>query len=219
MKISVIIPVYNEKSTLREILRRVEDTPFKKEIIIVDDSSTDGSREIIEELNESYRKIFHKNNLGKGACIKSALNLARGDIIVIQDADLEYAPSDYPKLIEPILQNKAEVVYGCRNRSISIFSIGAKLVTCLTNLLYKSSLRDVLTGYKSFRADIIKKMGLHAKGFDFCTEITSKLLKNGYNIYEVPIKYNPRRLREGKKIKIKDGFLCLYTLLKYRFFN
>lgn len=221
MKISIIIPVYNEYKYLPTLLEKVKKTQYNKEIIIVDDCSTDGTWEWLEN-NCNYAKIVrHEKNEGKGAAIRTGLNLAEGDIIIIQDADLEYDPENYPSLIEPIVEAKANVVYGSRNilkneKYSKLYYFGVVFLTQITNLLYNSRISDMETGYKVFKKNVIKNIKLKAKKFDFEPEITAKILRKGYKIYEVPITYKPRKREEGKKLGIRDGIIALFTLLKYR---
>jgi len=225
MRLSVIIPVYNERATIREILRQVRAVGLADEIIVVDDGSTDGTREILEEEARSgdIRVIYHERNMGKGAAVRTGIAHATGDILLIQDADLEYDPRDYPRLIRPILEGRASVVYGSRflgPRKAMLFwhMIGNKFLTLVTNLLYDAILSDMETGYKVFRAEVVQGIPLHARGFEFEPEITAKILKRGYRIFEVPISYYGREFREGKKIRpIRDGLKALWTLIKYRF--
>jgi glycosyltransferase involved in cell wall biosynthesis len=225
MNLSVIIPVYNEEKSIREILRRVQATGLATEIVIVDDGSQDGTREILKELDgkDGIRVILHEKNQGKGAAVRTGLNAATGDILLIQDADLEYDPRDYPALLRPIEENLADVVYGSRflgaPRRTAMFwhMVANKLLTFATNLLYNNILTDMETGYKVFRREILDGMTLHAKRFDFEPEFTAKILKRNVRIFEVPITFNPRDYDEGKKIKLKDAFEAIWTLLKYRF--
>ena len=225
MKLSVIIPVYNEKRTLAQLLDKVIAVKLDKEIIIVDDFSTDGSREIIQEYAKrpGVKPVFHERNYGKGKAITSGINYITGDIVVIQDADLEYEPEDFPKLIEPILQGKTDVVYGSRElgtthqHSYFSFYIGGKFLSWLTNFLYGSNITDEPTCYKVFKADLLKSIPLHCVRFEFCPEVTAKVLKRGHTIVELPIHYYPRTKNEGKKIKWKDGIEAIWTLLKYKF--
>ena len=226
MKLSVIIPAYNEKNTIREILKRVRQQQMHKEIIIVDDYSTDGTREILLNENGLDLKIFmHPENLGKGCAIRTALDHVTGDIVIIQDADLEYDPNDYERLIRPITERKADVVYGSRRlnnsneRSYHRYYFGGVALTILTNILFRSNITDEPTCYKAIRTEILRKLNLKAKRFEFCPEVTAKVLKRGYQIHEVPISYYPRHFQDGKKIKYKDGLVAIYTLLKYRFFD
>ncbi|SNB70381.1 glycosyltransferase family 2 protein [Thermoflexus hugenholtzii] len=225
MRLSVIIPVYNERATIREILRQVRAVGLADEIIVVDDGSTDGTREILQEeaRNGDIRVIFHERNMGKGAAVRTGIAHATGDILLIQDADLEYDPRDYPQLIRPIQEGRAAVVYGSRflgPRKAMLFwhMIGNKFLTLVTNLLYDAILSDMETGYKVFRADVIRNIPLRARGFEFEPEITAKILKRGYRIFEVPISYYGREFKEGKKIRpLRDGLKALWTLIKYRF--
>ncbi len=228
MKLSVIVPVYNEAKTIREILQRVAATGLPHEIIVVDDGSTDGTREILRELEASgeipnLKVIYHERNQGKGAAVRTGFRHATGDVLLIQDADLEYDPEHYPVLLEPIQKGLADVVYGSRflgapRRPILFWNMVAnKILTLVTNLLYNTILSDMETGYKVFKREVIENMPLHARGFEFEPEFTAKVLKRGYRVFEVPIAFNPRDYSEGKKIKAKDGFIALWTLLKYRF--
>lgn len=224
-KITIIIPVYNEIKTLNQILEKVEKTDFcglEKEIILIDDGSTDGTKELYSTL--SYKVLYHDVNQGKGAAIRTGLKEATGDIIVIQDADLEYDPVDYKDLIQLILDNKADVAYGTRlnggkpSRAFMFHHLlGNKLLTLITNILYNTTLTDMETCYKAFRADFIKDITIKSDRFDFEPEITAKVLKKGARIYELPISYYGREYAEGKKITWKDGFQAIWTLIKFRF--
>jgi glycosyltransferase involved in cell wall biosynthesis len=223
LKLSILIPIYNERATILEILKRVQAVPFEKEIIAVDDGSTDGTRELLAQA-QGVTVLYHQRNQGKGAAIQTALQHATGDIIVIQDADLEYDPRDYKQLIEPIIEGRAKVVYGSRflgPRMAMFFwhMIANKMLTLMTNILYDAILSDMETGYKAFRADIIKGMRLRSHRFDFEPEVTAKILKRHIRIFEVPISYYGREYSEGKKIGMKDGFVAIWTLLKYRFMD
>ena len=225
MRLSVIMPVYDEVATVRTILNRVRAIPIEKEIIVVDDGSTDGTRDVLrEEANEeSTRVLFHAQNQGKGAAVRTGIAEAVGDIILIQDADLEYDPRDYAALLAPIEEGRAKVVYGSRflggPRKAMLFwhAVGNKLLTLITNVLYDSILSDMETCYKVFSADVIKGLPLHAKRFELEPELTAKVLKRGHRIYEVPISYTGREFDEGKKISWRDGFRAIWTLIKYRF--
>jgi len=227
MKLSIIIPVYNESKTLKEILKRVESVdlrPIEKEIIIVDDFSTDGSKEILKELEKDgkYVILYHERNIGKGGAIKTALNEVTGDVVVIQDADLEYDPEDYKKLIKPILEGKAKVVYGSRftgERKNMFYHhwIGNKFLTFVTDILYNTTLSDMETCYKMWKTEIIKSIDIKSNKFNFEPEVTAKVLKKRIRIYEVPISYAGREYEEGKKISWKDGISALWCLIKYRF--
>lgn len=228
-KLSIIIPVYNEKYNLASILNNVKKTKLKninKEVIVVDDGSTDGTKNILKKIRDKSIKIIrHKKNMGKGSAIRTALKYTTGDIILIQDADLEYSPEDYQKLIAPILEGKANIVYGSRllgqksRYSKFAYYVAGRLLTLLANILYGISITDEPCGYKVFKADIIKSIPLKCKRFEFCPEITAKVSKKGIKIYEVPVSYNPRSRKEGKKIKFKDWLEAVFTLIKYRFTN
>ncbi len=225
MKLSVVIPVYNEAQSIQEILKRVQDTRLPWEIIVVDDGSQDGTREILQQMDgqNGIRVILHERNQGKGAAVRTGINAARGDVILIQDADLEYDPRDYPVLLRPIEEGVADVVYGSRflggpRRVVMFWHMVANfLLTLMTNILYNTILSDMETGYKVFRREVVEGMPLHARRFDFEPEFTAKVLKRHYRIFEVPISFNPRDYSEGKKIKLKDAFEAVWTLLKYRF--
>lgn len=225
MKLSVIVPVYNEKNTIQEILSRVQKMQLADEIVIVDDGSVDGTREILENYvgKEPFRVIFHEKNQGKGAAIRTGLQAVQGDIILIQDADLEYDPREYPNLLKPIQEGVADVVYGSRflgapRRPILFWNMVAnKILTLVTNILYNNILTDMETGYKVFRREVIAGMPLRARRFDFEPEFTAKILKRKVRIFEVPIAFYPRDYSEGKKIKMKDAFEAMWALLKYRF--
>lgn len=228
--LSIIIPAYNEISTIKEMLSQIEQVdigPVKKEIIIVDDGSTDGTRDFLDKQIKKYKVVFHKKNMGKGFAVRTGIKNATGDIIIIQDADLEYDPNDYKKLITPILQGKSKVVYGSRrlhkkNKQYSGFSffVGGVGLTIIANILYPNlKITDEPTCYKVFRSDVIKSIPLECKRFEFCPEVTAKVAKRHIKIKEIPIKYFPRHSDEGKKIKWKDGVEAVWTLLKYRFMN
>ncbi len=226
MKLSIVIPVYNEKNTIREILKRVHKTNLADEIIVVDDGSTDGTRDILKEIEKEIPGVsifYHAKNSGKGCAVRTGIEKAAGEVIIIQDADLEYDPRDYPALLKPIEEGIADVVYGSRflgapRRPILFWNMVAnKILNFVTNVLYNNILSDMETGYKVFRRDIVKDIPLHARGFEFEPEFTAKLLKRHIRIYEVPISFNPREYSEGKKIKMSDGFIAMWTLFKYRF--
>lgn len=225
MKLSVVIPVYNEAKSIQEILRRVQATELPWEIIVVDDGSQDGTRDILQQMDgqNGIRVILHEQNQGKGAAVRTGLSAARGDVILIQDADLEYDPRDYPILLRPIEEGIADVVYGSRflggpRRVVMFWHMVANfLLTLMTNILYNTILSDMETGYKVFRRQVIEGMPLHAKRFDFEPEFTAKVLKRHYRIFEVPISFNPRDYSEGKKIKLKDAFEAVWALIRYRF--
>ena len=225
MNLSVIIPVYNEVENICEIIKRVQSLHLANEIIVVDDGSTDGTRALLTELDgkENVRVILHDHNQGKGAAVVTGLRAAKGDLLLIQDADLEYDPRDYPELVKPINEGIADVVYGSRflggPRRVAMFwhMLANKLLTVMTNILYDTILTDMETGYKVFRRGVIDGMNIRSKRFDFEPEFTAKILKRRYRIFEVPITFNPRDYSQGKKIKLKDAFAAVWTLLKYRF--
>ena len=225
MKLSVIIPIYNEVESIREIVKRVQETKLAWEIILVDDGSIDGTRDLLKEMDgkDNVRVILHEKNQGKGAAVRTGFDAAQGDVLLIQDADLEYDPRDYPTLVKPLEEGIADVVYGSRflggPRRVVMFwhMIANYMLTFMTNILYNTILSDMETGYKVFRKEVIEGMPLRAKRFDFEPEFTAKVLKRKYRIYEVPISFNPRDYSEGKKIKLKDAFEAVWTLIKYRF--
>lgn len=225
MKLSIIIPVYNEKATIENLINRVLLVPVEKEVIIVDDGSTDGTRDILKNIaigKENIKVLFQPQNKGKGYAIRRAIHEITGDVVVIQDADLEYDPMDFLKLLRIIEEGKANVVYGSRilgknPRSSFSFYLGGRFLSFLTNILYGTSITDEPTCYKMFKSDIIKSLDLYCNGFEFCPEVTAKLARKGIQIKEVPIKYNPRSKKEGKKIRWKDGFIAIWTLIKNRF--
>jgi dolichol-phosphate mannosyltransferase len=220
--VSVIVPVYNEAAHIDDILRAVHASPVKKEIIIVDDGSTDGTREKLQALPplDDVTIVFHEKNYGKGAAIRTALAYARGEYVLIQDSDLEYDPQDYPALLRPLEKREANVVYGVRpdrpERGLRFF-LGAKLLTHLANVLYGARIHDEATCYKVVRRSLLQRMQLECRRFEFCPEVTAKLCRMGERIAEVPISYNPRSAMEGKKIRSSDGWLAIWTLIRYRF--
>lgn len=225
MKLSVIVPVYNEKNTIREILKKIMEVELYKEIIVIDDNSSDGTKEILKneyEDKENFKIVFKEKNEGKTDAIKTGLKYVDGDVVIIQDADLEYEPQDYVKLIEPILENKADVVYGSRflnkKYKLSLWYLANKFLTYLTNLFTKLNITDMETCYKAFRSEIIKNVKIESKRFGFEPEITIKIARRKYRITEVPISYNPRSFKKGKKITWKDGFSAIWTILKYSLF-
>jgi len=228
MKLSIIIPVFNEEKTLEEIVRRVLAVGLpgvKKEIIIIDDRSTDGTGETLEKIKKEYPEFkiyYHQQNQGKGAAVRTGLKQATGDYILIQDADLEYDPRDIPRLLKPVQEKKAEVVYGSRftgeHRNMFFWHMmGNKLLTFTTNLLYNTTLSDMEVCYKLFSKDSLKGVVLKENRWGFDPEITTKVLKKGIRIYEVPISYSGREFSEGKKIFWKDGLKILWVLIKYKF--
>lgn len=225
MNLSIIVPVFNEKTTIEEILHRVIKTGLVYEIVVVDDGSQDGTREILARLDgqSGIRVVLHDRNQGKGAAVRTGISQAKGDVILIQDADLEYDPREYPVLLKPIQENIADVVFGSRflgaARRPTLFwnMVANKILTLVTNILYNNILTDMETGYKLFRRFVVQDMTLRARGFDFEPEFTAKILKRKVRIFEVPITFNPRDYSEGKKIKMRDAFIAMWTLFKYRF--
>ena len=220
--VSVIVPVYNEVENLDDLLRAVVASPVKKEIIVVDDGSTDGTREKLRALPaiDELTILFHERNCGKGASIRTALAHVRGEYVLIQDSDLEYDPSDYPALLAPLESGEANVVYGVRpdrpERGLRFF-LGAKFLTHLTNLLYRADIHDEATCYKVLRRSLLAQMELECRRFEFCPEVTAKLCRMHEKIAEVPISYHPRSAIQGKKIRHADGWLAIWTLIRYRF--
>ena len=227
MNLSVIIPVYNEVKNIQEILKRVQAMKLAKEIVVVDDASQDGTRDILKTLDgkKKIRVIFHEKNQGKGAAVVTGMKAATGDVLLIQDADLEYDPRDYPALLQPIKEGIADVVYGSRflggAHRVTMFwhQVANKMLTFMTNILYDSILTDMETGYKVFRREVIEGMTIRSKRFNFEPEFTAKILKRKHRIFEVPITFNPRDYTEGKKIKLKDAFEAVWALIRYRFIN
>ncbi|RLD99492.1 MAG: glycosyltransferase family 2 protein [Bacteroidetes bacterium] len=225
MRLSVIIPIFNEIHTLEEIITRVKNTNLVDEIILVDDGSVDGTRDIVEKYKdqEGFVVVMHEKNQGKGAAVRSGFEVAKGDIFLIQDADLEYDPREYPKLLKPLEEGTADVVYGSRflgaSRRVAMFwhMIANKSLTLFTNILYDTILTDMETGYKVFKREVVADMPLHAKRFEFEPEFTAKILKRKYRIFEIPITFNPRDYEEGKKIGLADAFEAIWALVKYRF--
>ncbi len=224
-KITILIPVFNEINTLDKIIKKVEQAKFcglEKEIILIDDCSTDGTKELYK--NYPYKVLYHDVNQGKGAALRDGFKEASGDIIIIQDADLEYDPIDYEPMIQLIINDRADVCYGSRltgckpSRSFMFHHLlGNKFLSFLTNILYGSTLTDMETCYKAFRSDIIKDIEIKSDRFDFEPEITAKILKKGARLYELPISYYGREFSEGKKITWRDGFYAIIALIKYRF--
>ncbi|MDI6784112.1 MAG: glycosyltransferase family 2 protein, partial [bacterium] len=221
MKLSVIVPVYNEKNTISQILEKVRNVPIEKEIIIVDGNSIDGTKEILaEEAKQPDTKVFYETHpRGRGAALKLGMEHATGEIFIFQDGDLELDPADYPALIAPIETNSATVVFGSRflGKSTDYMNIlqlwGNRFLTALVNLFYGSKLTDVETCYQVFRAEAVKNLEIKSNDFNFTVELAVKLIKKGYQITEIPIKYTPRSKEEGKKVRWKDGFTSLYTLI------
>ena len=226
MKVSIIIPVYNEEKTIKKVINKVKKLklPVKKEIIVVDDGSSDKSFNIINDIN-GIKKLRHHKNMGKGAAVKTGISNSTGDIIIIQDADLELNPDEIINLLIPIMKNKTDVVYGSRllgkkNVEHSFFYyFGGRLVTFFTNLLYGTKLTDEPCGYKMFKTKILKRIKINENGFGFEPEITAKIAKKRIKIYEAPVSYKPRNKKEGKKLNWKDGIKAVWILFKYRFSN
>lgn len=233
MRVSILIPVYNEFLTLPLVLQRVLDAPLppgcEKEVIIVDDGSTDGTTELLKTLMVQHKDaplmLAHHSpvNFGKGAALRLGLAKATGDVVLIQDGDLEYDPNDYPKIIQPFIDGRAEVVYGSRflgdmKKSMKRMNwLANKILTSMANVLFGSRITDEATAYKAFRIDVIRSMRLECIRFEFCPEVTAKACRMGYTIQEVPIYYNPRGVLEGKKIRWQDGVEAFWTLLRLRF--
>lgn len=223
VKLSVIMPVYNERATVEATLRRVRAVDLDKEVIAVDDGSTDGSGEMLDRMRQEGVIVIHQpQNMGKGMAIRAALPQVSGEIVIIQDADGEYEPQEYPSLIQPIVEGRTAVVYGSRFRG-SIVGMRwpnvliNRILAWMANVLFGARITDEATCYKVFRADVLKSLPLRCTGFEFCPEITARLLKRGYRIVEVPITYRARSVEEGKKINWRDGVRAIWTLLKYRF--
>jgi glycosyltransferase involved in cell wall biosynthesis len=222
--LSVVMPVYNERATIEEMIARVVAVPgIRMELIVVDDGSKDGTGEILPELQKKYGfKLFQKENGGKGSALRLGFQQVTGDLVVIQDADMEYSPEEFPDLIELICQGRADVVYGSRflgRRRVFLFThyLGNCLLTFLTNVLYNTMLTDMETCYKAMRVEVLRSFKLESNGFGIEPEITAKIFKRGYRVYEVPITYDGRGYDEGKKITWRDGVVALWVLLKYRF--
>lgn len=239
MKLSIIIPAYNESKTIKKLIVLVKKADIKnveKEIIVIDDGSKDGTADIVKQI-KGVKLIKHKKNSGKGAAVKTGIKHSTGDIIIVQDADLEYDPNEYYKLIKPIIDKEFKVVYGSRFLELSqkkkiislgfkkhkeayiLFFLGGRMVTWVTNILFLTNLTDEPTCYKVFDAKLIKSIEIKSKKFDWEPEITAKILKKGIKIHEVPISYYPRSVKEGKKINWKDGIQAIWVLLKYRFID
>jgi glycosyltransferase involved in cell wall biosynthesis len=225
MTLSIVIPVYNERATIATILDHVQSSGLADEIIVVDDASSDGTREVLAEIARNHPRlklVLHESNRGKGAALRTGLAAATGDLILVQDADLEYDPRDYPSLLQPIQDGRADVVFGSRflggPRRTTMFwhMVANQLLTLTTNILYNSILTDMETGYKLFKREVIQGIPLRSNRFDIEPEITAKLLKRKIRIFEVPISFNPREYSEGKKIRLRDAFSAVWALLRYR---
>lgn len=228
MKVCVVIPVYNEVETIKEIISRVQTVALEKEIIIVDDGSTDGTRELLKEIGRSQENLnilYHNHNRGKGAALRTGFESVTGDIVVIQDADLEYDPKEYPKLFQPIIDGRADVVYGSRflggpHRVLFFWHyLGNKFLTLLSNVVTNLNLTDMETCYKAFRKQVLEEITLKSNRFGFEPEFTAKVAKKGFRVYEVPISYSGRDYSEGKKITWKDGIVAVFTIFRFRFFS
>jgi glycosyltransferase involved in cell wall biosynthesis len=228
MKVSIIIPVYNEFRTFNQVMERVLNAPLpegcSKEVVVVDDGSTDGTTRMLRDYPRSGVVVAHHSilNFGKGTAVRIGLTLASGDIVLIQDGDLEYDPNDYSKILEPIIKGDADIVYGSRflgkPKGMAFKNLLAnRILTVASNLLYGARITDEATAYKAFRASIMREMSLECKRFEFCPEVTAKVRRLGHRIHEVAISYNARNKEEGKKIKARDGFEALWTLIRYRF--
>jgi glycosyltransferase involved in cell wall biosynthesis len=228
MKISIIIPVYNEFRTFDQVLERVRQAALpegcSKEIVVIDDGSTDGTAQILKKYEREGIIVLHESklNFGKGAAIRTGIALASGDVILIQDGDLEYDPNDYQRILDPIVKGEATIVYGSRflGRAAGMAFqnyIANRILALAANLLYRAGITDEATAYKAFPTSVLRQIRLDCQRFEFCPEVTAKLRRLGYRIHEVPISYNARGIAEGKKIRAADGFLALWTLIKYRF--
>lgn len=225
--LSIIIPTYNEAATIDSVLTRVfaQKIPgWQKDVIVVDDGSADGTAAVLEKWQKKIRTIVLSRNQGKGAAVTKGMAEARGDVILIQDADLEYSPTDYPVLLAPFDNDRVSVVYGSRFlgahlSTMFVYAMGNKFVTLVTNILYNTTITDMETGYKAFRKEAVRNLDIRARRFDFEPEVTAKLLRSGHQIYEVPITYYGRKFTEGKKLTWRDGVVALATLIRYRFWR
>jgi glycosyltransferase involved in cell wall biosynthesis len=229
MKLSVVVPIYNEQDTLAEVIRRVQAAPYEKEIIAVDDASTDNSREVLKRLaeaNGNLKTFYHERNQGKGAALRTGFAQVTGDVVIIQDADLEYTPEDYPALLEPIEKGVADVVYGTRlvggrpHRVLFFWHyMGNKVVTTLSNMLTNLNLSDMEVGYKVFKAQVLKDLQIRSNRFGVEPELTAKMAKGRWRIYEVPIQYHGRDYSQGKKITWRDGIAAIFHIIRFRFWD
>ncbi|MCC7202794.1 MAG: glycosyltransferase family 2 protein [Nitrospirae bacterium] len=224
MKLSVVIPVFNEVNTIRDIIKKVGEVDLDKELVIVDDYSSDGTRDVLKSMegDANIRIFYHQKNMGKGAALRTGFKQASGDVVIIQDADLEYNPQEYPRLIKPILDGRADVVYGSRfltteERRVLFFwhSLGNTFLTLISNMCTNLNLSDMETCYKVFKADVLKDIVIEEERFGFEPEITAKIAKRGYRIYEIGISYSGRNYSEGKKIGWKDGVRAFWCIVKY----
>ncbi len=222
--LSVVMPAFNEAATIEEIIRRVIAVPIRTQLIVVDDGSTDGTRDILSRLQPElgFTLVFQPHNQGKGAALRRGFSEVKGDLVVIQDADLEYSPEEFPALIELICEGRADVVYGSRflgRHRVFLFThyLGNRVLTLVTNVLYNTMLSDMETCYKVMRTEVLRSMTLHSDGFGIEPELTAKIFKRGYRVYEVPITYDGRGYEDGKKITWRDGVVALWVLLRYRF--
>ena len=222
--LSVVMPVFNESATIEEIIHRVLAVPVRTQLIVVDDGSTDGTRDILARMHAElgFTLVLQPRNMGKGAALRRGFDEVKGDLVVIQDADLEYSPEEFPMLVEMIVDGRADVVYGSRflgRHRVFLFThyLGNRLLTLLTNVLYNTMLTDMETCYKVMRREVLTGMNLQSNGFGIEPEMTAKIFKRGFRVYEVPITYDGRSYEEGKKIGWKDGVVALWVLLKYRF--
>jgi glycosyltransferase involved in cell wall biosynthesis len=229
MKLSIVVPVYNEKDTLEEIIRRVQDTPYAKEIIAVDDASVDGSRDILNRLSQQHDNLkvfFHDKNQGKGAALRTGFAQVTGEVVIIQDADLEYDPLDYPVLLDPIQKGLADVVYGSRligaqpHRVLYFWHyMGNRCVTFLSNMFTNLNLSDMEVGFKVFKAEVLRDIKIKSNRFGVEPELTAKVAKQNFRVYEVPISYHGRDYAHGKKITWRDGIAAIFHILRFRFFD
>jgi glycosyltransferase involved in cell wall biosynthesis len=222
--LSVVMPVYNERATIEEIIGRVAAVPLRTQLIVVDDASNDGTRDLLPALQQrhGFTLILQERNQGKGAALRRGFQAVAGELVIVQDADLEYSPEEYPAMIELICQGRADVVYGSRflgRHRVFLFThyLGNRLLTFLTNVMYNTMLTDMETCYKVMRTEVLRSMTLKSDGFGIEPELTAKIFKRDYRVYEVPITYDGRGYEEGKKITWRDGFVALWVLLKYRF--